>query len=162
MKPFVHQSIMFWLYTALQYRSSMTSNFCFLASGGKIIKTSNFPVFNFCSIISSYVNSPSLMSSWLLIFFLIDSSVILGDFPSRFLKCSFHKCMHSSWLAAFIFALAVFFSLTHLLSATLFEIVYLQPSIYITKSSFQHHKKIKINYFNQSFSENLSFCLTNA
>ena len=51
------------------------------------------------------------MSSWLLIIFVIVSSLTLGDFPNRFLKCSFHRCIHSSWLAAFSLALAVLFLL---------------------------------------------------
>ena len=42
---------------------------------------------------------------------MIDSSVTLRDFLSRFLKCSFHKCIHSSWLEAFSFALKVLFFL---------------------------------------------------
>ena len=38
---------------------------------------------------------------------MIDLSVTFGDFPSRFLKCSFHIFIHSSWLVAFSFALGV-------------------------------------------------------
>ena len=60
---------------------------------------------------SSCVNSPSLMSSWLVIIFMMNSSVTLGDFPGRFLKCSFLKCICSSWLAIFSLALAVLFLL---------------------------------------------------
>ena len=36
---------------------------------------------------------------------------IFREFPSRYLKCSFHKCICSSWLAAFSFALEVLFLL---------------------------------------------------
>ena len=39
---------------------------------------------------SSSINCPSLMSSWLGIIFSVDLSVISREFPSRFLKCSFH------------------------------------------------------------------------
>ena len=45
---------------------------------------------------SSCVNCLSLMTSWLLTTFVIGLSVNLGDFPSRFLKCSFHICIRSS------------------------------------------------------------------
>ena len=51
------------------------------------------------------------MSSGLLIIFVIGSSITLGDFPSRFLKWSFHMCICSSWLAAFSLAPAVIFLL---------------------------------------------------
>ena len=60
---------------------------------------------------SSCVNCPSLMSSWLLMIFVICSSVTLGDFPSRFLKCCFHRYIHSSWLAVFSLALVLLFLL---------------------------------------------------
>ena len=51
------------------------------------------------------------MSLWLLIISVIYSSVTYGDFPIRFLKCSFHKCIRSSWRAAFSLALPVLFLL---------------------------------------------------
>ena len=51
-----------------------------------------------------------MISSWLLIIFGIDLSVTLGEFPSRFSKCSFHSCI-SSCLAAFSFVLNVVFLL---------------------------------------------------
>ena len=51
------------------------------------------------------------MSSWLLIIFLLGLSVTLGYFPSKFLKCSFHTCICSSWLAAFSLAMEVLFLL---------------------------------------------------
>ena len=41
------------------------------------------------------------MFSWLLMIFMISLSVTLGEFPSRFLKCSFHICICFSWLVAF-------------------------------------------------------------
>ena len=47
------------------------------------------------------------MLSWLLIIFVISLSVTLGVFASRFLKCSFHFCIHSSWLTTFSFTLKV-------------------------------------------------------
>ena len=42
-------------------------------------------------VLSSCINCPSLMSSWLPIIYVIGSSVTLGCFQSRFWKCSFHK-----------------------------------------------------------------------
>ena len=58
---------------------------------------------------SSSVNCPSLVSCWLLKNFGIGLSVTFGEFPSRFLKCSFHSCILSSWLAVFCFVLEVLF-----------------------------------------------------
>ena len=97
-----------WLYMALQNWSSNSSNFLvFHTSGGISSKASNFSAFNFVSVMlsSSWVNCPSLTSSWLSIIFVIVLSVTLGDFLSRFLKYSFHICICSSWLAAFSFSL---------------------------------------------------------
>ena len=37
--------------------------------------------------------------------FVIGSSVTLGDFPNRFLKSCFNRCISFSWLAAFSLAL---------------------------------------------------------
>ena len=59
------------------------------------------------------------MSSWLLIIFVIGSSVTFGGFPSKFSKCCFHRCIHSSWLVAFSLTLAVLFLLF-----TLFTVCY--------------------------------------
>ena len=58
---------------------------------------------------SSSVNCPCKMSSWQLIIFAVGLSMTLRKFSSRFLKCSFHFYNLSSWLAAFSFALKVFF-----------------------------------------------------
>ena len=51
------------------------------------------------------------MSNWLLIIFVLRSSVTFGYFPSSFLKCCFHGRIRFSWLAAFILALAMLFLL---------------------------------------------------
>ena len=80
-----------------------------------------FLIFLSTTLSSSCVNCPSLMSSWLLIIFVIGSFIILGDFPRRFLKCSFHKCIRSSWVASFDLALAVLFIL--LTSFTVFHAI---------------------------------------
>ena len=60
---------------------------------------------------SSGVNSPSLMSNSLLIILVIGSCVTFSGFPSRFLKCFFHRCIRSCWFVASSLALAVFFLL---------------------------------------------------
>ena len=60
---------------------------------------------------SSCMNCHSLISSWLLIIFVTGSSVTFSGFPSKFSKCCFHRCIRSSWLAAFSLALAVLFLL---------------------------------------------------
>ena len=113
MHLFVHLSIVFWLHTALHYRSSMSSNsLVFHTSGGISSSPSAFLFKIFLSTESSSfcVNCPSLMSSWLLIIFVIGLSVTLGGFPSKFSKCCFHRCIRS-WLADFSLALAVLFLL---------------------------------------------------
>ena len=56
---------------------------------------------------SSCVNCPGLMSSWLLIIFVIGSCINFEGFLSKFSKCCFHRCIRSSWLAAFSLAFAV-------------------------------------------------------
>ena len=75
----------------------MSSNFfVFHTSGDLSSKPVAFPFLTFVSTTSSQVNCPSLTSSLLLIIYVIGLSVTLGNFPSRFLKCSFHKCICSS------------------------------------------------------------------
>ena len=70
-----------------------------------------FLIFVSITLIASCINCPSLMSRWLLMIFVIGSSVTLVDFLSRLLKCSFRMYIRSSWLTAFSFVLAVFFLL---------------------------------------------------
>ena len=97
---------------ALQYQSSMSLNFLvFHTSAGISSRPTAFLFLIFLSTksSSSCINCPSLISSWLSIIFTIGSYVTFRDFPSRFLKCWFHKCIHSSWLPAFSLALAVLF-----------------------------------------------------
>ena len=92
----------------------MQRNFLiFHTSGGISSRPAAFLFLIFVSTTSSssWINCPSLISYWLLIIFIIDLSVTLGDFLSRFLKCSFHISIHSSGLAAFSLALNVFFLL---------------------------------------------------
>ena len=114
MHPFIHLSIGFWLYTALQCRSSMSSNcLVFHTSGGisSSLAAFLFLIFLRTESSSSCVNCPSLMSNCLLIILVIGSCVIFGGFPSKFSKCCFHSFILSCWFAAFSFALAVFFLL---------------------------------------------------
>ena len=58
---------------------------------------------------SSSVNCPCLISTWLLIIFVIGLSLTLRKFPSKFLKCFFYYCIIPSWLATFSFTLEVLF-----------------------------------------------------
>ena len=70
-----------------------------------------FYIFVRTTLNSSCINSHSLISHWLLIIFEIGLSVTLVDLPSRFLKCSFHVCICSSWMVTFTLAHEVFFLL---------------------------------------------------
>ena len=107
MHPFVHLSIVFWLYTALQCRRSMSSNsLVFHTSGGILSSPAAFLFLIFLSTesSSSCINYPSLMSNPLLIILVIGSCVTFGGFPSKLSKCCFHRCIRSSWLVVFTFA----------------------------------------------------------
>ena len=124
MYPFLHLSVVLWLYTALEYRSSMVTNsFVFHTSGSISSSPAAFLFLIFLSTesSSSCVNCPILMSSWLLIIFLIGSSVTFGGFSSKFSKCYFHRCIRSSWLAAFRLAFADHFLL--LISLTVCHVI---------------------------------------
>ena len=57
------------------------------------------------------INCPSLMSNSLLIILVIFSCVTFRGFLSKFSKCYFHSCIHSSWLVAFNLAFTVLFLL---------------------------------------------------
>ena len=114
MQPFIPLSIGFWLYTVLQCRSSMSSNFLvFHTSGGisSIPAAFLFLIFLCTESSSSWVNVPSLMSNFLLIILMIGSWVTSGGFPGKFTKCCFQVCIQSCWLVAFSLALAVLFLL---------------------------------------------------
>ena len=114
MHPFVHLTIGFWLYTALQCRSSMSSNCLVFHTSGGISSSPAaflFLIFRRTESSSPCVNGPSLMSNCLLIILVIGSCVIFGGFPSKFSKCCFHSFILSCWFAALSFALVVFFLL---------------------------------------------------
>ena len=77
----------------------MSSNFLvFNISEGISSRPAAFQFLIFLSTTSSSsrVNCLNLMSCGLLMIFVIGSFITLGDFPSRFLKCCFHMCIHSS------------------------------------------------------------------
>ena len=110
MHPFVHLSVVFWLYMVLQYQSSMSSNFLVFYTSGGISSSPAafiFLIFLCTKSSSSSINCPSLISSWLLIIFVIGSSITFGGFQSKFSKCCFHRCIRSSWLVVFFLALVV-------------------------------------------------------
>ena len=114
MHPFFHLSIGFWLYTALQCRSSMSSNYLVFHTSGGISSSPAaflFLIFLRTDSSSSWVNGPSLMSNCLLIILVIGWCVTFGGFPSRFSKCCYHSFILSCWFAAFNFALVVLFLL---------------------------------------------------
>ena len=124
-------SIIFWLYTTSQNRRSKSSNsLVFHTSAGilLLLPALLFLIFLSTSLSSSRVNYPSLMFGCKLIVFVKRLLVTLGEFPSRFLKYSFHICIRS-WLAAFSLpsSCSAFCSIL-LLSATLFGIVFLLSS----------------------------------
>ena len=100
MKPFVHLSTLFCLYRALQNRKSKSTDlleFHTSVKDGNLSRPAAFMVLIFVStMLSSSVNYPFLMFNWLLIIFVIGLSMTFGEFPSRFLKCSFHICICSS------------------------------------------------------------------
>ena len=114
MHPFVHLSIVYWLYKAWQCWSSMSLNSLVFHTSGSISASPAaflFLIFLSTELSFSCVNCLSLMSNWLLIIFVIGSCVTFGSFPSKFSKCCFHRCIRPSWLVAFSLAFAVLFLL---------------------------------------------------
>ena len=84
----------------------LSNSLVFHTSGGISSSPATFLFLIFLSTESSFscINCPSLMS-----IFVICSCVTFRGFPSKFLKYCFHRCIHSSWLAAFSLAFAVIF-----------------------------------------------------
>ena len=114
-QPFVYLSIGFWLATAWQYWSSMSSNlFVFHTSGDISWRLAGFFFLTFLNTKpgSSCVKSPSLMSSWSQIILTIWSSVTLEGFPSKLSKYCFHRCFCSSSLSAFAVLFILLTSIT--------------------------------------------------
>ena len=89
----------------------MSLNFLvFPTSGGISSRLAPFLFLIFLSTTSSScVYYPRLMSSWLLMIFVIGSSITSGDFPSRFLKCRFQRYIRSSYLTTLGLVPAVLF-----------------------------------------------------
>ena len=92
----------------------MSLNFLIFHTSGDI--SSSPAAFLFLSFVnaessSSCINCPSLMSSWLLIIFVIVSGITFRGFPSKFSKYCFHRCIRSSWLVALSLAFAMLFLL---------------------------------------------------
>ena len=127
-QPFVHFSIVFCLGTALQNWGSKSPNFLvFHPFRGILLKPAAFPLLIFVNtMLRSSVNCPTLMSSRLLIIFVIGFSMTPGKFPRRFLKCSFSFLIDDFYFSSHC---ALFCSL-HLPSAMLFLIVCLLPSFW--------------------------------
>ena len=114
MNPFVHLSIGFLLYRALQCWSSTSSNFLVFHTSRGISSSLTaflFKIFLSTDSSSSYINGPSLMSNCLLIILLTGCCVTFGGFPSNFSKCCFHRYIRSCWLVAFSLVYAVIFLL---------------------------------------------------
>ena len=122
--PFVHLFIGFWLSTALQCWSSLSSYCLVFHTSGGILSSSVaflFLIFLSTESSSSWVNGPSLMPCCLLVILVIDSYVTFGGFLCKFSKCCFHGCICSCWLSL---AFAVLFLLL-----TSFTVCY--PRLYI-------------------------------
>ena len=85
-----------WLYTKKRQEADDTPHKLLRTQTSRGISSRSaaflFLIFVSTTSSSSWVNCPSLMSTWLWMIFVIGSSVTLGDFSSRFLKCSFHIC----------------------------------------------------------------------
>ena len=71
----------------------------------------HFLIFVSTMLSSFWVNCPTLVSTWLLMIFVIGLSVAWGEFLRWFLKYSFHICICSSRLAVFSLALVLIFLL---------------------------------------------------
>ena len=62
--------------------------------------------------ISGYTKVKVTLCVCVCLIFVIGLSVSLGDFSNRFLKCSFHMCIRSSWLEV-LFLLLTSFAVCH-------------------------------------------------
>ena len=114
MHPYIHLSIGFWLYTALQCRSSMSSNCLVFHTSGWISSSPAaflFLIFLRTESTSSCVNGPSLMSNCLLIILVIGSCVIFGGFLVSFRSAVSAVLFILVGLQLSVFLLAVFFLL---------------------------------------------------
>ena len=93
-------------------RSSMSSNSLVLHTSGIISSSAAaflFLIFRSTYSSSSCVNCPSLMFKCLLI--ILVSCITFGDFPSKFSKYCFHRCVRSFSLIALYLSFAMLFFL---------------------------------------------------
>ena len=109
MHLFVHLSIVFWLYTALQCRW-LPWSYILMGVFHRAL-TLFLSLFFLSTESSSCVNCPSLMFNCLLIILVIGSCITFGEFLSKFSKCCFHSCIRSCWLVTFSLAFAMLFLL---------------------------------------------------
>ena len=149
MFPFIHLSIVFWLYTALQCRSSMSSNSLVFYTSGSILSSP----FLSTELFSSCVNCPGLMSNCLLIILVICLCVTFGGFPSKFFKCCFHRRIRSSWLVVFslssavLFLLLTSFTVCHAILYRLSPTVSLILLIWFSMYSVHYFRYMLVNSF---------------
>ena len=115
MQPFVHFSSSVYRLCCIIWKFS-----CLLHFRKYFVEACSFSVYNlFQYSIKFFICEPTLFDIYLPIdHFWISLSVIWRRFPSRYLKCSFHFCILSSWLAAYSFALRILFFLLTSLSAS--------------------------------------------
>ena len=90
----------------------------------EVYRVSDF-IFSIIVSSSSFLNSHSMMSTWLWIIFSIGLSLISGGFPGRFLKYAFHFWNLLDWQLLVLISRYFSFRLFHLLFALLIGIVYL-------------------------------------
>ena len=108
---------------------------------------------------SSCVNSPSLMSKFLLIILVTGSCVTFRGFPSKFSKWCFHRCIRFCWQVAFglafvvLFLLLTSFTVCHAILDCLSSTEFLILSIWFCMYSVCSFKYMLAN----SFSAFLSF-----
>ena len=113
---FIHMSIGFWLYTAFQFRSSMSLNFLVFHISVSISSCPAafaFAIFLSTKSCSSWVNGPSLMFNYLLIILMIGSWVTSGGFPSKLSKSCFHRCIRFCLPLEVLFLLLSLFIVCH-------------------------------------------------
>ena len=156
MHPFIHLSIVFWLYTALHYRSNMSLNSLVSYTSGGISSSSaalEFLIFLSTESSSSCINCPSLMSNCLLIILMIGPCGTFGGFPSKLSKYCFHSCIHSCWLVDFSlaftepFLLLISFTICHAILDCLSSTEFLILSIWFCMYSVCSFRYMLANSF---------------
>ena len=116
----------------------MSANSLVFHTSGRISSSPRafpFLIFLRTELSSSCVSSPSLMSSSLLIIFVISSCVTFVGFPSTFSKCCFHRCFYS-WLVAFSLAFALLFLLLTSFTVCYAIVDCLSSTVYISHGTY--------------------------